>query len=302
MTVTNNSCSIRVWQRMHLVISLSDPCIKHLFVLIFCFALTLNAHSQESEVLNSNTNSLEELFSTRPTVFDGPAYIEAGYSFDSLSNGYANWNSQYVNLFLPLHEKGLVNIQVQNANRFSQTDQDVNLTYAQSFKYGILNLSGGYSPNGHFLPQAAVGLEWNGRLPQNFGYIASVNQKQFSSFYSNASTNAYNLGLEKYIGEYRFAYVGSISSINRQQGSYASKIQAQWVGETNNRLGLTVAQGIEPTVVALNQLASIQFNYVQIDSLYWLTKDIGLTSALWHGKEGAYYQRNGGQIGLRLNF
>ena len=273
-----------------------------LVAVLWCFAFTPKAFSQQEPILETNVNSFEELTFNRPSVFDGSSYIEAGYSFDSLTNNYANWNSEYLNLFMPLHEKGLVNVQLQNANRYSQSDQDINLTYAYPFSYGILNINGGYSPNGHFLPQNTVGAEWDGRLPENFGYIFGANQKQFSSFYSNASTNAYNLGLEKYISNFRFAYVGSISSINRQQGSYASKVQAQWVGESNNRLGVTFAQGIEPTVVGLNQLAVIQFNYVQIDSLYWITKDFGITSALWHGKEGSYYQRNGGQIGVRLNF
>ena len=270
--------------------------------LLTSMGISLNAFSQQEPGLQTNIESLQELAPSRPGVFDSSAYVEAGYTFDSLTNQYSNWNSEYLNIFLPFHENGLVNLQLQNANRFGQVDQDMNITYAYPFSYGILNLSGGASPNSHFLPQTAFGMEWNGRLPQNFGYILGANQKQFSSFYSNASTNAYNLGLEKYIGEFRFAYVGTISTINRDQGAYASKVQAQWVGASNNRIGITYAGGMEPTVVSLNNLESIPFNYVQIDSLYWITESVGITAALWHGRESSYYQRNGGQLGLRLNF
>ncbi len=277
-------------------------CQPRVCVALACLLITFLAVAQESPDLQTNVEGLQELAPSRPSVFDSSAYVEAGYTFDSLTNNYANWNSEYVNVFLPLHQNGLVNVQLQNANRYGQNDQDINITYAYPFSYGILNLYGGASPNGHFLPQSTLGTEWDGHLPNGFGYILGANQKQFSSFYSNASTNAYNLGLEKYIGEFRFAYVGTISSINRDAGSYASKVQAQWIGETNNRLGFTYASGMEPTVVSLNNLAAIQFNYVQVDSLYWLTKDIGITAALWHGKEASYYQRNGGQLGLRFNF
>lgn len=240
--------------------------------------------------------------SGRPAVFDAAPYVEIGSNYDQLTNNYAAWSAQYLNLSLPFKENGLVNVQVQNVQRFSMVDQDLNIAYAYPTKSGVINVDAAYSANPNFLPQTSLGLGWNGKLPEGFGYIVSANQKQYSESYANASTNMYSLGLEKYIGEFRLAYVGMISSINRNQGSFASKVQGQWIGSSANRIGLTYAQGMEPAVVALNNLASIQFQYVQIDGLYWITKTIGLTTALWHGKEGSYYQRNGGQLGLRATF
>lgn len=269
------------------------------------FGFSQNSISQEVPNLQIGTSDIEEMSlsgKARPVVFDAAPYIEIGSSFDQLTNNYANWSSQYLNLSLPLQENGLVNIQAQNVQRFSMVDQELDVSYAYPLKYGVVNIEGGYSANPNFLPQTSVGVGWNGKLPQNFGYIIAANQKQYSQSYANASTNLYNLGLEKYWGQFRFAYVGMISSINRDQGSFASKVQAQWISDTNNRLGLTYAQGMEPTVVALNNLSSIQFQYIQLDGLYWVTKTVGITSAIWHGKEGSYYQRNGGQLGLRVSF
>ena len=261
--------------------------------------------AQDAINVQIGATALDELKagnSGRPAVFDAAPYVEIGSNYDQLTNNYASWSAQYLNLSVPLKENGLVNVQAQNVQRFSMVDQDLNIAYAYPTKSGVINLDGGYSANPNFLPQTSFGLGWNGKLPQGFGYIVSANQKQYSESYANASTNMYSLGLEKYIGEFRFAYVGMISSINRNQGSFASKVQGQWIGSNANRIGLTYAQGMEPAVVALNNLASIQFQYVQIDSLYWITKTIGLTTALWHGKEGSYYQRNGGQLGLRATF
>ena len=261
--------------------------------------------AQDAINVQIGATALDELKagnSGRPAVFDAAPYVEIGSNYDQLTNNYASWSAQYLNLSVPLKENGLVNVQAQNVQRFSMVDQDLNIAYAYPTKSGVINLDGGYSANPNFLPQTSFGLGWNGKLPQGFGYIVSANQKQYSESYANASTNMYSLGLEKYIGEFRFAYVGMISSINRNQGSFASKVQGQWIGSNANRIGLTYAQGMEPAVVALNNLASIQFQYVQIDSLYWITKTIGVTTALWHGKEGSYYQRNGGQLGLRATF
>ncbi|MBU3603247.1 YaiO family outer membrane beta-barrel protein [Polynucleobacter sp. AP-Kaivos-20-H2] len=272
------------------------------------FLLLISAGSalaQNAVNVQIGTAALDELstgYAGRPAVFDAAPYVEIGSNYDQLTNNYASWSAQYLNLSLPLHENGLVNVQVQNVQRFSMVDQDLNIAYAYPTKLGVINLDGVYSANPNFLPQTSLGLGWNGKLPEGFGYIVAANQKQYSESYANAATNMYSLGLEKYIGEFRFAYVGMVSSINRNQGSFASKVQGQWIGSSENRLGLTYAQGMEPAVVALNNLASIQFQYIQIDSLYWITKTIGVTTALWHGKEGSYYQRNGGQLGLRATF
>jgi YaiO family outer membrane protein len=275
-----------------------------LFSFLICIYSPLSFTQQVPEIQISTT-ALDEFSGSgynRPAVFDAAPYIEIGSNYDQLSNNYASWSTQYLNLSIPLKENGLVNIEAQNVQRFSMVDQSLNVAYAYPTKLGVLNVEGGYSANPNFLPQNSVGLGWNGKLPSNFGYIVAANQKQYSQSYANASTNMLSLGLEKYVGEFRIAYVGMISSINKTQGSFASKLQAQWIGETNNRLGITYAQGMEPEVVGLNNLNSIQFNYVQLDALYWISKTIGLTSALWHGKEGSYYQRNGGQLGVRVTF
>lgn len=261
--------------------------------------------AQDAQNIQIGASALDELppgINNRPAVFDAAPYVELGSNFDQLTNNYAAWSAQYFNVFLPLKENGLINIQAQNVQRFSMVDQDLNAAYAYPLQYGVINVEAGYSANPNFLPQNTLAVGWNGKFPKGFGYIIAANQKQYGESYANAATNMYSLGLEKYVGEFRFAYIGMISSINRTQGSFASKIQGQWVGTSGNRLGLTYAQGMEPAVVALNNLTSIQFNYLQIDGLYWLTKTIGITTALWHGKEGSYYQRNGGQLGLRVAF
>jgi YaiO family outer membrane protein len=238
----------------------------------------------------------------RPTVFDSQPYVEGGVTFDKLTNNRNNWNSQYANIFVPLKENGYLFATVQNANRFAVNDQGVNLTYAYPFSAGILNLDLGYTFNAQFLPQSSIGLGWNGKLPENFGYIMSANQQKYSEFYFNSNTNAYSLGLEKYIDIYRLAYVGTVSTVNGTQPGYSSKIQLQRIDNNDNRIGLTGAFGTAPTVLSPGNLTSLPSQYVQLDGLYWITKSIGITSAIWFGHEGIYYDRTGFLLGLRAKF
>ena len=238
----------------------------------------------------------------RPTIFDSQPYVEGGVTFDKLTNNRNNWNSQYANLFVPLKENGYIFATIQNANRFAVNDQGLNLTYAYPFSAGILNIDVGATVNPQFLPQASVGLGWNGKLPENFGYIVSANQQKYSDFYFNANTNAYSLGLEKYIDIYRLAYVGTVSTVNGTQPGYSSKVQIQRIDSNDNRIGLTGAFGTAPTVLSPGNLASIDSQYIQLDGLYWITKNIGITSALWFGHEGIYYNRTGFLLGIRSKF
>jgi hypothetical protein len=96
--------------------------------------------------------------------------------------------------------------------------------------------------------------------------------------------------------------VGVLSSINQSQSAYAQRFQVNWISDEKNRIGFTYAQGYEPAVVSLGNLASIKTQYIQLDAMHYLTKEIALTAAVWHGFEGNYYIRNGGQLGLRFFF
>ena len=241
---------------------------------------------------------LEELDYKRPSVFDSKPYIEAGYTTDKLSNGYQPWDSQYINVFVPFQARGLVNVQVDNVKRYGMGDQAIALAYAYPSSVGVLNLEAGYAANAVYLAKNSVGVYWNGRLPQSFGYTIGTSQRQ----YTESQSSIYRLGLEKYVGNFRFAYTGVLSMINGAQPAYGQVIQTQWVGDNLNKVGLAYSQGMEPMVVAAGALASIKTKFLQLDGLYWVTKQVGITAALWHGVQGDFYQRNGGQIGVRLTF
>ena len=59
-----------------------------------------------------------------------------------------------------------------------------------------MTLNGSYASNPDFLAKSAVGLEWNGRLPDGFGYTLGAEQRQ----YEEATTDMYRLGVEKNAG------------------------------------------------------------------------------------------------------
>ncbi len=234
----------------------------------------------------------------RPAIFDSKPYIEIGGSYENLTNNYKPWDAQYLDLMLPMKQYGLLYAQIQNANRFDQSDQSIYANYSYPTPYGVVNVEGGYTHNPFFLAKELYGAGWVGKLPQQFNYFLSARQ----SNYTDGNTVNQNIGLDKYIGPLRLAYFATYSTLNQQKSGWLSKYQAQWFGKDGNRIGFTFASGHEPTVVNIGNLTTIDTQQYQIDGIYWLSKQYGLTGALWHAKQGNFYQRNGVQVGFRLAF
>lgn len=246
--------------------------------------------------LQANQAAAEESGSTRPAIFDSSPYVEAGYSADYLTSHAPDWHSEYVQVSLPLKASGLLTVHGEDVDRFGLTDQTIGASYAYPFPIGVITLDGSYAENPDFLAKNTVGVVWNGKLPDGLGYTLGAEQRQ----YEDAKTNIESLGVEKNIGEFRFAYTCIVSSIDHSRSELAHRMQAQWISASNNRFGVTYAFGIEPERVDQNTLSSIKTNYLQLDGLIWPVKRVGLVAAYWHGMEGSYYQRNGGQLGLRI--
>ena len=234
----------------------------------------------------------------RPAIFDSKPYAELGASYEGLTNGYAPWQSQYLDVMLPFKQNGLIYLQLQNVQRFSEVDQSAYLNYAYPMKYGVINIEGGHTQNPQFLSKNLYGAGWNGKLPYSFNYLISGRE----SSYLDGRTSNQNIGLDRYFSQFRLAYVASYSTLNSQKSGWLNKFQAQWLGEGNNKLGLSYSTGHEPTVVTVGNLTTVDTQQYQLDGLYWLSPDLGLTAAIWHAKQGGYYQRNGGQLGIRMAF
>lgn len=233
-----------------------------------------------------------------PSVFFQRPFAEIGGSYEHLTNGYTPWASQYLDVTIPLKTQGLVNVNLLNANRFSQNDTSGYLSYAYPFTYGVLSAEGGYTINPQFLTKDLYGVGWNGRLPYAFNYLLSARTSQ----YDTGDTQTINMGLDKYFGDFRVAYTLVRSVLDYSERSWLSKFQLQWLSEAGHRLGFLYASGHEPMVVTIGNLTNVDVVTYQADGLYKINKTIGVTISLWHAMQGSYYQRNGGQLGVRVAF
>jgi YaiO family outer membrane protein len=149
----------------------------------------------------------------RPAIFDSKPYIELGGSYESITNNYKPWDAQYLDLMLPMKQYGLLYTQLQNANRFDQSDQSVYANYAYPTQYGVVNIEGGYTHSPFFLAKDLYGIGWAGKLPQQFNYFLSARQ----SNYTDGNTSNQNIGLDKYLGAFRLAYLATYSTLDQKK-------------------------------------------------------------------------------------
>lgn len=269
-------------------------CLLRLLVVVLSLKTGwANAVPEDVESLEPPEGSL-----SLPSVFYQIPFAEIGGSYEHLTNGYNPWTSQYLDVTIPLKAEGLVNVNILNADRFSQNDTAGYLNYAYPFSYGVLSAEGGYTVNPQFLTKDLYGIGWNGRLPYSFNYLLSARTSQYLS----GETQTINMGIDKYYGEYRFAYTLVRSVLDYSERSWLSKFQVQWLGESGHKVGLLYATGHEPMVVTIGNLSNIDVVTYQADGLYKMTNTISLTVSAWHAVQGSYYQRNGGQLGVRVAF
>lgn len=232
-----------------------------------------------------------------PPIQQKKSYLEIAHAHDWLSKNYDNWQSNYINAFIPQKEKGTTTIEISKIRRFSLEDESAYINYSYPTKYGAANFEIGLTPNADFLYKQLYGLGWNGFIGKGFGYIVAYKQRN----YTDSLSDMMSFTLERYFGDYRIAYTNTQSSLDKHQLESSHRVQFQWIAENNNRFGISYSSGDEPVNLGINHISSSKVEQLNIDGVYWI-KDIGFSASAWHVTQGEFYSRNGAQIGLRLAF
>lgn len=238
---------------------------------------------------------IEEIFI--PPIQQKSSYVEITHSNDWLNKNYADWRSNNINLFLPLKEKGTTTIELSKARRYNLEDENAYINYSYPTKYGAGNVELGLTSNADFLYKYLYGLGWNGTIGKGFGYIIAYKQRSFIDSISDMMS----FTVEKYFSDYRIAYTNTQSSLDKHQLEESHRIQFQWIGENNNRFGMSYSSGNEPIDLGFHHHSSSNVQQLQIDGVYWI-RDFGFSASAWHVNQGEFYSRNGVQVGLRMAF
>jgi YaiO family outer membrane protein len=232
-----------------------------------------------------------------PAVFHSAPYVEVGFGGDRLTRAYSNWRHQYLDVLIPMAERGLLLIQGLQADRFASSDQSLGVTYAYPTRAGIFSADVALSHQPVFLARDVAGAAWTGFLPGGVNLLLNTRRSRFA----DSETMNHGVGLEVYRNAFRVSALASHSKLEHRQSGWVRRWQAQWLGQAH-RAGITYAAGSEPTMLSPGRLTGADVETVQVDGVFSLGQGYALTTAIWQSRQGEFYRRTGMQLGIRISF
>jgi YaiO family outer membrane protein len=234
-----------------------------------------------------------------------PNQIEVGGTYDGLNNARGSWNSQYLDFSKQFARRTSVYGGVQRSERFNLEDAQLNLGgYLPIADRWTVNLEGTYSPTGRVLAQHSETF----RLLHNFDFGLVLGAGYRFREYRTATTHAALFSAEQYLGPFRLAYNYSPSFVSSQDAHTHSVQLGYWYTDYSF-VNLSYSVGNEINNIETGSplcggicVVSSQVAYYGINGRHWITPEWAITWAFSHQSQGPYYDRTGGQIGVRWAF
>lgn len=225
---------------------------------------------------------------------------ELGYSHSALSNGYANWNSLYLDAAHRFGERQSIYGELRETQRFNQTDREISGGYYHPLSETWTALvEASLSPDHHVLPQDSIFGQLQKSLEGGWDIQAGMRHTQ----YNLAATDMMVLTGERYWGNYRAAYTLYLA---RLQGagtapSHSGQLSYYYAEHSYLTLVLTKGRQAESLGPGLGVLL-LDVTGVSLSGRHWLNSAWGVSYEAITEHQGNLYTRKGIRLGLRYAF
>ncbi len=231
-------------------------------------------------------------------VADRPTQLEAGITYEGLSNGYDDWRSVYLWADHTYGKRKVVYGGVRETQRYALRDLEAHagVSYPLTEQW-MATLEASASPDHNVLPKWALFGELGYVYKDGWGMTAGLSQTQYGS----ARSDSGRLGVERYVGNYRLAYTASFARLEGNGSATTHKAQANYYYGAHNNLGIAVVTGQEvnsdPAGVVTTDVRSAILN-----GIHWFLPRWAISYELLVHRQGDSYTRKGAKVGLRHNF
>lgn len=227
-----------------------------------------------------------------------PNQIEIGGGYDHLSNGRAPWNSQYLLFSKQFRPRTSLYGGVLHTERFDLDDVQFHLGgYLPLAERWSANLEAGYSPTGRVLPRHYEFLH----IQRSFDRGLNLGVGYRFREYDAAQTHGVLFSAEQYIGAFRLAYSYSPSFV-RNRTAHNHGLQLGYWYSDYSFVNLSFGIGDEINTIVPLGVVSAPVESYGINGRHWITPDWAITWSFGHQRQGNFYDRTGGQIGIRWAF
>lgn len=228
--------------------------------------------------------------------------IELGNSYYSLNHNYANWRSVYLDILEKTVSGKTIYSNIRETERFSFKDQQVVAgIYSPLGNQWITLFEASLSSSHRVLPHWSVLLQVQRTFDQ--GWVTHIGMRRTK--YQNASvihTNIGNITLERYIGNYRFAYSFYANRVDEGGSSISHALQANYYYGDHDSIGVIYAFGKD-----IQNIPPVPPTYYDVHSIvlsgrHWFTSRLALSHEITLDRQGNLYSRKGFRLGIRYLF
>ncbi len=222
--------------------------------------------------------------------------MRAFVSRDNLDNGYQDWREAGAEFAWRDSPGRLFLFRARTTERYGLPDVEAAFLAA-------LPLANGWtlSFEGSGVSAAEVLPEWSAAATAarvlGSGWVASGSWKE--TRYTTAKVSTATAGIERYLGNYRFAYAAYLSRPEGAAWSPTHRVTASWYGEGLTRLEVGAARGRESENTPAGLITSAVRNATLVGCL-GITPSWGLTVDLERQRQGDLYTRKAIRIGARV--
>lgn len=226
--------------------------------------------------------------------------IEMGFSHDALNQGYANWDSGYLDGLHRFGERRSIYGELRETRRFNLHDREISGGYYHPLGDTWTALvEASLSPDHNVLPKDSM----FGQVQKAFDGGWDVQAGLRHSQYNIAATNVLVLTGERYWGNYRAAYT---LYLGRLQGagvapSHMGQLGYYYAEHSYLTLGFTKGRQVESLGAGLGVLTT-EVTGTSLSGRHWLNPSWALNYEAIVEHQGQLYSRKGIRFGLRRAF
>lgn len=216
---------------------------------------------------------------------------------DRLTAGRESWRNESVFVEHKSERGDVGGLRANTTQRFGLNDQQLEGFYSRKLSDTLrAGIDANASPTHRVLARSTVG----GTLQYEFAPAWLLHGGARQARYDAVTVNQLSLGAEHYFGNWGAALT--------LYNSHAYGDDAQtWVGRLSHyygdrdRINLVLAAGREPTSIA-GTIVTSDVRSVTLTGRHWIAPRVAVDYALGTTRQGDFYSRTGGSLGLVIAF
>ena len=225
--------------------------------------------------------------------------VLVGAGYEDLSNGLPSWGQQFIEVSREQDSVGRYRLGVARDERFDNSDQSLLVGGDFSFASGwTTGLDITFSSNPGFQPDLSMS-GYVGRSLKD-GWIANLRYRHRE--YETTTVGSATITIEKYTGDFRFAYALGISRLQGSSSFMNHGLTMNWYYSEHSSIGITLNTGKEAESIGPGQVLETNVQGVSVSGRRQLTDRFGLQWWLGMHDQGNFYRRQylGMAVSIRL--